>query len=173
MLCDECHIRPVALRIQVVAGGNLIERNLCTECGQKYSPSFTISNATVPLQLLGNVLAQTTAQPVAPAGPLICPWCNYPYERFQQTSMLGCARCYESFSPQMEIVLRRAQGGVLQHAGKVPSNHGGSLATHRKIDRLRRAIQDAVAAERYEDAARFRDQIKALQESLGSDGSST
>ena len=62
-------------------------------------------------------------------------------------------------------LLRRIHGSST-HSGKIPHRTGGRLETKHEIEVLRAALKDAVAKEAYEQAAEYRDQIRALEKKL-------
>jgi len=57
--------------------------------------------------------------------------------------------------------------GNIRHTGKIPRRTGGTLAVKKEIADLRQVLQQAVAREEYEEAARLRDEIRKLEEQLG------
>jgi protein arginine kinase activator len=50
-----------------------------------------------------------------------------------------------------------------RHTGKVPKLASKRLSSQQELQDLNAALARAVAAEAYEEAARYRDQIKALE----------
>ena len=99
------------------------------------------------------------------AEELVCPNCGMRYRDFQQTGKIGCSVCYDTFRAQLEPLLRRIHGSSV-HSGKIPHRTGGRLETKHEIEVLRAALKDAVAKEAYEQAAEYRDQIRALEKKL-------
>lgn len=171
MYCDECHLRPVTVKIQIANQGQVVERALCQLCGLKYGAGANAPLAApMPFALLSGMLGPTQGAPALP-GPARCIRCGYPFHQFQQTSMLGCAECYASFAPQLEVILRRSQGGSVQHGGKTPARIAGALDQRRAIETLRANLETAIKEQRFEDAARLRDEIRAREKELVDDAS--
>ena len=56
------------------------------------------------------------------------------------------------------------------HTGKIPVSFNELYAIKRKIEEIRAKMQDAVAAERFEEAAALRDEANALQHHLAHGG---
>lgn len=189
-LCDDCQMRPATVQLQQVNNNVQIEKSLCQVCVQRYAPgvAFGMNPAQMMqmmpqlmqmmpqmMQMMPQMMQMMQAaqqQPVvqAPQMPVVgglahlrCEHCGYSLENLRQTSMLGCPECYRAFAPQMQTLLRRAQGGAVQHHGKVPSRWGGKLRVTRQIEVLRGQMEEAVQQERFEDAARLRDEIRGLQ----------
>ena len=82
------------------------------------------------------------------------------YAQFRTTGRLGCPGDYEAFHAELEPLLERVHRGT-RHAGKVPARYRRQLHATR-LDQLHVDLQQAVREERYEEAARLRDQIKEL-----------
>jgi len=74
---------------------------------------------------------------------------------------LGCPDCYTYFGDELAPLLRAMHHGD-RHVGKRPV---GAAAEERRVEtlaELRRQLEEAVAAENYELAAKLRDDIRAL-----------
>jgi protein arginine kinase activator len=65
--------------------------------------------------------------------------------------------------PVLEPVLANMHKGV-SHLGKVPAKALQRRSLQDRISELETKLQEAVVAENYEDAARFRDQIKLVRD---------
>ena len=85
-----------------------------------------------------------------------CAACGFSSEDLRKTGRLGCPECYGVFVDVLADVLNDCQKNSV-HVGKVPFSMG---KVHRK--RLEEQLNKAIAAERFEDAAVLRDQLKAL-----------
>jgi len=105
-----------------------------------------------------------------------CPKCSTTWDRLKQDGRAGCAHCYEVFADQLSEVMERVQRSA-QHLGKQPRaaqkrrrrlEHLRARRDHR-LAMLQRRLQDAVAAEKYEDAAKLRDKIKIVSSTIVSD----
>lgn len=85
-----------------------------------------------------------------------CPRCGMTIGELNRGGLVGCAGCYDAFATELEGAFSRVQRGT-GHTGKRP----GRGKTGERA-RLREQLKAAVAAENYEEAARLRDVIKAL-----------
>lgn len=94
-----------------------------------------------------------------------CPQCGCTYSKFQQTGLVGCARCYTTFYEELVQVLQRVQGAV-HHPGKVPNHGHGVFSTDIRVRRLYQQLQAAVRAGRSEEAARIREEYGQLKERM-------
>ncbi len=98
---------------------------------------------------------------VDPDGVHTCPVCGYTIESFFRTERLGCAGCYRAFEPNIRPLLARHHGRTI-HLGKVPRSDASRPNLLADRTRVRVALERAVAREDFEEAARLRDQLKAL-----------
>ena len=177
MMCEECGERAATFHLTTISGGEKVEKNLCPNCMAKYQkklPGIDFGNLAGMLAGIMNAAAkpqmkkseaQGEKEEIPAASGLACPHCGTPYESFQKTGMLGCAHCYEAFAEPLEQMLHRIHGNV-QHTGKVPSGVKSDVSVRLKIDRLKQQLGKAIADEAYEDAAVYRDQIRALKQQL-------
>jgi len=76
---------------------------------------------------------------------------------FKKTSRLGCPKCYETFEEELTGLLKVIHGST-RHVGKVPE---GEEVTA-EILSLQKALEEAVVAQNFEEAAKLRDLIRGL-----------
>lgn len=171
MLCEECKQGPATVHLTKVINNKKYEKNLCSHCAKEdgesefpFEPTYSINNLLAGLLNL-DPSAGTRAQKLQYNLPA-CENCGMSYTEFSRNGRLGCSVCYTYFGKQLEPLLRRIQGGA-KHAGKVPSRIGGALMTRGKIQQLRQELLKYISREEFEQAARVRDEIKKLDESLG------
>lgn len=89
-----------------------------------------------------------------------CPSCGTTFAQYAANNILGCANDYGAFGSRLETLIRRHHGAT-QHAGRVPARHGlEGAARVAERARLERELREAVAAERFEEAARLRDRLR-------------
>ena len=94
----------------------------------------------------------------------VCPACGWTSTRFRATNRLGCPECYRSFRSLLMPLLGRVHRH-LSHLGKAPRQEGAEPGRLAAITRNRAALEKAVAAEDFEEAARLRDRIHDLEAS--------
>ena len=73
---------------------------------------------------------------------------------------MGCSDCYDVFSQDVEKILSRIQPDI-NHKGKIAGVKGEQIQKANKIKDLIEKLKRAVLEERYEEAAKLRDEIKA------------
>ncbi len=169
MMCEDCGIRPAKFHLMTIINGDRVEQNLCPVCmsrHQKQIPGLDFSNLA---GILNNLLESNRdeAEERAEIEPdnAVCEQCGMTYAEFQKGGMLGCARCYQAFHTPLNALLQRVHGNT-QHAGKVPGGVHSGVSIRMNIDRLRQKLEKAVEDEEYEQAARYRDAIRALTAQL-------
>lgn len=114
-----------------------------------------------------------TTNPIpAPAPPqakplLQCPHCGYQFSAFQQSGRLGCPRCYESFQQVLQPLIASIHGNVEHVEGEAPAGPSPEGMTDPPVSEplaaLRKRLKEAVRGERFEEAAKLRDEIHALE----------
>jgi protein arginine kinase activator len=103
---------------------------------------------------------------------LRCPNCNTTWDRLKQDGRAGCGACYTAFRIQLVDVMARVQRGE-SHIGKTPREaqkrrrRAENLRARREhqLELLTNRLKEAVAAEKYEIAAKLRDKIKDVTSS--------
>ena len=110
---------------------------------------------------------------VAPHPHARCAGCGTTWDRIRHDGRAGCAACYAAFREQLTGVMARVQRGEI-HVGKTPR----AIEKRRlQLEQLRQRrdnqllvlqsrLQNAVAAEKYEEAAKLRDKIKVVSATI-------
>lgn len=93
---------------------------------------------------------------------LVCPNCHLSLNALKQTGRFGCSECYQAFESVLPYYLNRMQSGK-RHVGKRKQSDKIQHFDTEK-NRLKHALEVAIKEERYEEAAKLRDEIKALKE---------
>ncbi len=100
------------------------------------------------------------------AASVACPTCGTTWAHFQKHGLFGCANDYTLFEKQLTQMIRSMHERHSQHTGKLPP-HSNSADTVVRAKRIQLEVQlsAAVQGERYEEAARLRDQLRTISES--------
>lgn len=179
MLCDKCQKREARIYYTEIFNGEKKEQHLCEECASEFT-SFHLESAGLNKEIsLGGLFSsifgnyQGEAQNAEQKKPTFqCKTCGMTYEEFIQEGKLGCADCYKSFSKVLDRSLKQIHGASV-HTGKKP--HGYMTQTEQivqevtPIDKLSIRLQEAIEKEEFEEAAKLRDEIKALKASQMND----
>lgn len=150
-----------------IISGSKKEWFLCPPCMNKYDKSgylklFAINLADPPIL---PVLLTSPYKPV-PTEPMDvrCPKCGMTLSKFMRTKRVGCDNDYDLF--KLGPVLKEYHKSD-QHFGKFPKDQTlPPEAVSNRLNHLKSAMKEAISAEKYEDAAKLRDEIKALKKDL-------
>ena len=180
MKCDICHKNEATIHIQEIMNGQKKNLNICPLCASEKNlteseiDGFNLSEILYNLssQMMNSANHSTEEQnpaitdPSIPSQPsVVCGKCGWNTSKFRETGRLGCAQCYSAFEPILRNAIRSMhKGGV--HVGKHPDAVEGSnaeIAT--KVMSLQKELEQHVAKEEYEEAAKLRDRINKLRKS--------
>lgn len=164
MLCDKCGQHEATVKFVQIENNKRTELHLCKDCAQGYanfSPGFDLQHLLSSMfqsvtlgQKLGQVYTDKT-----------CPTCGKGIADIQKTGRLGCGTCFEVFGDELNPVLRRLHGSNI-HTGKVPVRAYPNLQVTRQIEDLRKRLDECVRQENYEQAAKYRDELRSLERQL-------
>ena len=143
VLCEECKTNEASYTISVMVGGEITTRHLCGDCMAKMNMDIASGNIK---SLLSTILSAITGMTLS---------------EFTRTGHLGCPKCYEAFREQLQPMLLQIHGRV-QHAGRQPLSTAEEQRKRSATEQLQRQMEQAVALEDFETAAKLRDQIRAL-----------
>jgi len=167
MKCSICHYNEASIYIEQNINGISRKYQMCGECAAK-------SDITGPVNFVdtGQNVSAIHSFWFAPEGsaiskksqsmPKICQSCGLSFPDFKKTSMLGCSVCYDTFSVELSEVFRKLQPAAV-HRGKIPKVKGVALQKARILSDLKENLRSLVACEEYEEAAKIRDEIRALE----------
>lgn len=165
MICDDCQKRPACVHITKVNNNQKTERHLCEHCAQKAGEFNFSSDAGLSVQdLLKGMFSQGYVEPPQRT-VTTCPNCGMSYSDFSHNGKIGCSVCYSTFTDRLERMMRRIHGANV-HTGKVPRRTGGALVTKQTIKRLKQQLETCITKEEYETAAKLRDEIRKLEQTL-------
>lgn len=160
--CDHCNRRATHHSVEIIKGQK-IEKHLCDLHAAE--EGLAVKAVHTPInELLTHFVKQHSGALAGAPTDLQCPECGMTFSQFRESSLLGCPQCYKAFEAPLSPLLERAHDGGTHHLGKVPRRAGAGEARQVQIGRLRKRLDEAVAAEDYELAARLRDDIRRFEE---------
>lgn len=165
MKCERCEQRPANVHLTQVINNQKTEMHVCEQCAAELQQQAWGFNPNQNLhKFLSGLMGYGFNTNIA-TRRVSCPQCGMTDTRFAKGGLLGCNQCYEIFEDQLFPLVKRIHGTV-QHTGKVPKRTGGKAKLRKEIRNLKERLQQAVNNEEYEQAARIRDQIRALEQQL-------
>jgi protein arginine kinase activator len=165
MLCMLCQKKEARVHLTDLKEGKIKKVDLCEDCAKAKNIEDPAGFALADL-LLGLGASEELAGPAAEGADLACPTCGFTQADFKKSGRLGCPACYETFKDGLMGILKSMHKGP-RHTGKVPRALAVGREIQDRIKSLQHSLEEAVALEDYERAARLRDQIKALKEDPG------
>jgi protein arginine kinase activator len=173
MLCDSCQKNEANVHVVKIINGKKTESNLCEACAAQFNQGLFMEQGH---NLLPGILGNMLGNVFAVQGPGIfsgeaatCPTCGTSFAEIVKSGKIGCGDCYQTFAAQLVPNLKRIQGGAA-HVGKIPLRNGEQAVRRKNLGALKQALQEAIAAERYESAAEIRDQIKDVEKTIAGKG---
>ena len=154
MQCHICKKKPATVHFKQVYKGQVQELYACEDCAAKKGLDVPAS-MSVPDLLFG--VAPSESAKLKPEDKR-CRSCGVRRSDLQKTSRFGCPDCYETFAEELSPMLSGMHKGD-RHTGKVPADRRASV----EGVALQKALEDAVAAQNFEQAAVLRDRIRALK----------
>lgn len=154
--CDLCD-NQATVHLTQILDNKIHKVDLCESCAQ--AKGVTDPNGFSLAELL---IKSASGEGSGMQTGGACPSCGYDPKDFRKSGRLGCPSCYEHFGETIRSILGNMHKGT-RHCGKVPSNLDAALSSREEVQRLEEELRKAVAAERYEEAAEFRDRIEALK----------
>ncbi len=189
MLCQNCGKREANIKYTQIINGVKREMSLCENCAKELgvedihfnmpiSFSSFLSDFLEPYDSQSNFMTNFLAPQT-----LLCENCQSTYEDFLKEGKFGCEECYEDFSSKIDPLLKNIHG-VNRHVGRVSKWLNKNTEEHvkeskeklKKTDKkvtekeermqtLKKKLEQEIKEERYEDAAKTRDEIKKIENS--------
>lgn len=157
--CDICG-KLATVHLTQIVNNKIHKVNLCEECAQQkgVTSSAGFSLADMLAQNLDLSFEGIEASSQDPR----CEACGCTVDSFKKHGRLGCPHCYIALKSVIEPILGNIHKEVI-HKGKCPVNGLTRIEFKNQVDALHKQIARAIAEERYEDAARLRDEIHTLE----------
>ena len=192
MLCDNCGKREANVRYSENINGRRKELNLCEECSKKLGITNVNFNMPIDFSSFFGEFMEDFATPdfmplLNEIKTLKCDECGYTFDDIVNTGKLGCGNCYSVFEERLDPIIKRIQGSN-KHVGRIgkiiddriTKKHEEVNKTsekqesnikenetksekQNKLEKLQEELKQAIKEERYEDAAKIRDEIKKNQ----------
>jgi protein arginine kinase activator len=156
--CDLCS-KPATVHLTQIVNSKIHKVDLCEACAQA-------KGVTDPSGFsLADLLLKASLNP-EPSGDMKCTACGFTQQDFKKTGRFGCPECYAHFGRILEPMLETMHKGSA-HTGKVPQRAIARRSLYERLTQLETELDQAIKSERYEDAARFRDEITQVRQATG------
>lgn len=160
MKCDSCDQVATVFFTQMT-GGEITKIKFCDACAKKQNITDASGFSLTEMLFTDTLPTAEKMKSVADflVGASTCPGCGFKREDFKRVRRMGCSQCYQTFSQEVKAVLSGMHKGTA-HVGKIPLLKRKTQQTKT----LTAKMEAAISAERYEDAARLRDEIRKLSD---------
>lgn len=156
--CDLCS-KPATVHLTQIVNNKVHKVDLCEECAQA-------KGVTDPSGFsLADLLLKASLNPAPTAGAVRCEQCGFTQADFKKHGRFGCPQCYEAFRSIVDPMLDGMHKGPV-HRGKVPQKALARKSLHDRLAKLELELTEAIRTERYEDAARCRDEINQVKQTV-------
>jgi protein arginine kinase activator len=157
--CDLCP-KPATVHLTQIVNNKVHKVDLCEECAQA-------KGVTDPSGFsLADLLLKASLNPEPVAAGVRCEQCGFTQADFKKHGRFGCPHCYETFRGIVEPMLEGMHKGS-EHKGKVPRRAIERRSLYERLTKLELDLTEAIKTERYEDAARCRDEINQVKQAFG------
>lgn len=184
MLCQKCNRNEANVKYTEIVNGEKREMMLCEECSHKLGLDNINFNMPIDFSSFFGGLLEDDEYSSSEFMPLFqqvkelkCDNCNMTYDDFINQGKFGCPECYDVFSNKIDAILKRLHGSnkylgrkALKTISKQDETSAGVSNPKKEkstkeshLEELQKDLKRAIAEERYEDAAKIRDDIKKIQ----------
>lgn len=184
MKCDVCTNEATVFLTQII-NGQMTTVNLCDACSKEKGVTDPTGFQLADF-LIGAGQKKAKSSTTESDDTLACGTCGFTRAHLKKIGRLGCPDCYQTFSEDLDAMLRAMHKGT-RHIGKTPGKGAGKtriagdapveakeksraksaaapiVSPKKRLVELKDAIDKAVTDERYEEAAKLRDEMRALE----------
>jgi protein arginine kinase activator len=158
--CSLCG-KPATVHLTQIINNKIHKVDLCEDCAKAKGVTDPSGFSLADLLLKGEPAGEGG---VEAEGGNVCPVCSFSEQDFKKIGRFGCPSCYKSFRPILVPMLGNMHKGVV-HTGKVPQRALDRRSIYERLTKLEMELDLAIKSERYEDAARYRDEIRQIKQS--------
>lgn len=160
-LCQHCGKQVATINYHENKNGTVRELHLCAACAAKMGIGVFQEDLFSHLSSFSLFSPAARSVKQSPA----CPLCGTTLAQIQKKGKFGCSSCYDTFADGLDLspYVGKGYGGEKEAAEKPPAAPIAEPIPD-EIAALKEKLKKAVAAERYEEAAKLRDEIRAKEE---------
>lgn len=165
--CDLCG-KSATVHLTQIVNSKMHKVDLCEACAQAKGVTDPGGFSLADLLLKASMNPDGGAPVEAGAhAASVCPSCGFTPGDFKKHGRFGCPQCFRTFSGMVTPMLDSMHKGT-RHVGKVPHKAIERRSLHERLLELEAGLTAAIKAERYEDAARLRDELQQLRQPAAS-----
>lgn len=163
MKCEKCKENEATVYLQQSINGNTRSMHLCAKCAAELQGGSLFGENAFPFGGFGGDLFSNLFGIAAPerGADKTCPGCGASFAEIRREGKVCCPACYAAFADELEPTIRSIHGNVV-HTGRAPAARRARKDKETKIAELKKQLTEAIDAERYEEAAKLRDEIRKI-----------
>ena len=188
MMCQNCGKNEVNFRYTQIVNGVKKEMALCDKCARELGLEGLDFNMPINFSSFFSDFFNHNIDGFLPSfvgtKELECDNCKMTFDDFANTGEFGCGNCYITFEDKITPVLKHLQGSS-RHVGREYKEAIDELEYNKsrfaekqkeekvekkiskkeeELSKLKKELEKAIKEERYEDAAKIRDEIKQKEQ---------
>ena len=181
MKCENCGKNEANVKYTQIINGEKKQMFLCEECSEKLGINDIHFNMPINFtsflsDFFDDVGGVNFIPTLGENNELKCKQCGLTWDDFIHTGRFGCSNCYSDFESRIDPILRSLQGatshvgrlGEVKVGNKVKQNLDDRIEEPKvdsinQVEKLKEDLKQAIKDERYEDAAKIRDEIKKYE----------
>ena len=151
MLCEKCGKNNASVLYTQIVNGKKSSINLCSACasGESIFDNF------------GSLLSFGSR---TESRQSTCPVCGMTLAEFTRKGRMGCGKCYDTFRAQAKSMLQKIHGTSVHTEVKTEAPAPEIKKEEKsELDILKDKLKEAINSEKYEEAAKIRDEIRAKE----------
>ena len=180
MKCENCGNNEANVKYTQIINGEKKQMFLCEECSEKLGINDIHFNMPINFtsflsDFFDDVGGVNFIPTLGENNELKCKQCGLTWDDFIHTGRFGCSNCYSDFESRIDPILRSLQGAT-SHVGRLGEVKVGNKVKQNlddrkepkvdsinQVEKLKEDLKQAIKDERYEDAAKIRDEIKKYE----------
>lgn len=171
MLCKNCNKNKATFHYTEIINGVKKEIALCDECRNKLG--ITSLDFNIPLGMpdfFSDFFEDSSFLPEFDVvKTLKCDKCGMSYNDFSEGGRIGCSNCYDVFESKLDSILKNIHGFNV-HKGRILNSlklkkieEVKENPKSNELEKLKNRLKELVRQEKYEEAAKIRDEIKKIE----------
>lgn len=172
MLCEHCNKKEAVIHLSEIIQDVRSDVHLCEDCAKKIGINSKESDFSFSLQNMLSFIELDDSVSAEEEHGAVCRVCGTDFAKYAKLGKVGCPDCYVFLEKSLSGVISGYHGDKT-NIGKTPRNWQASTENWTQMPlseniektdelsfaKMREALTQAVAEERYEDAAVLRDKI--------------
>ena len=171
MKCEHCNVNDATFLYEENINGNKRSLRLCADCAAKLQAGKLFGDGIEALSIpsfakmqenfLDGLFGFSPKHP-STSTQKACPGCGASWAELLQKGKAFCPTCYTTFGEELQPTVRSLHGNVT-HVGRAPAGRRAQKEKRDRLATLKAELAKAISEEKFEDAAKLRDEIRTLE----------